>query len=204
MKKLKFALIAVLLGASTNALSQEGFTAPLGLSWGDSKEKLVKEYGAQPAAKNDTRLKLFLLSSPPVKVPGFDEFYGVIDDKLGLVKVVVIENIKDDAYGAKGIEDYKKLKDILSKKYGKADSQYEFIGRELYKDRDEFYQCLAYQGCGAYSAFYKPTGGGDIALEIKGQRRGIGYISINYESTLFDKVLDENKNDAKNQAEQGL
>lgn len=204
MRKLKFTAIAFLIGFSSVALSQEGPTAPLGMNWGDSKEKIVKDYGASPAGKNDSRLKLFSISSPPVKVSGYDEYYGVIDDQQGLVKIIIVENIKDDAYGAKGLEDYKKVKELLSKKYGKPDSQYEYMGRELYKENDEFYQCLAYQGCGAYSSFFKQPDGGDISLEVKGQRRGIGYITISYESVLFGKVLKEQEDASKKQAEQGL
>ena len=204
MKKIKLLASVVLLGFSAIAIADEGIQAPLGLKWGESKENLTKNYNASPADKNDSRLRLYSLGNPPVKVPGFDEFYGVVDEKYGLVKVIVVENISGDAYGSQGVEDYKKLKNILSKKYGKPSDQYEYIGRDIYKESDEFYQCLAYQGCGAYSSFYKPAGGGVIGLELKGQRRGEGFLTINYESTLFDKVIKERDSESQTKAEQGL
>lgn len=198
-----FASLVFLL-CSSGAIADEGFSAPLGLKWGQSQETLTKDYGATPAAKNDNRLKIFLVSNPPIKVSGFDEFYGVIDDKYGLVKVIVIENIDGDAYGSKGLEEYKKIKEVITKKYGKPISKYEYSGRELYKENDEFYQCLAYQGCGSYSSFFKPAGGGDVAVSLKGERRGKGYLSVDYESVLFSNVLNEQESDSKSQAEQGL
>lgn len=204
MRRSSLITALMIIGFSASALAEDGFQAPLGLKWGESKETLTKDYGAAPAGKNDTRMKLFSISNPPIKVSGFDEFYGVIDDKHGLVKVIVVENIRGDAYGSTGLEDYNKIKGLLTNKYGKPDSKYEYIGKELYKDNDEFYQCLAYQGCGAYSAFFKPAGGGDIALEIKGQRRGEGFITVSYESVLFGDVVNERENDTKKQAEQGL
>lgn len=204
MKLTGFFASLVFLFCSTGVVADEGFSAPLGLKWGLSQETLINDYSATPAGKNDTRLKIFLISNPPIKVSGFDEFYGVIDDKYGLVKVVVIENIDGDAYGSKGLEEYKKIKEVIAKKYGKPSSQYEYTGRELYKDNDEFYQCLAYQGCGIYSSFFKPTGGGDVAVSLKGESRGKGYLSIDYESVLFSNVLNEQENDSKSQAEQGL
>jgi len=209
MKKIKIVLLSVLLVSSIGVKSAEvmvegGIQAPLGLKWGESKDELVKKYSASPADKNNSRLSLYALNNPPIKVPGFESYYGVVDEKYGLVKVIVVESITDDAYGSKGIEDYKKLSAILSKKYGNPSDKFEYSGKELYKESDEFYQCLAYQGCGAYSSYYKPSGGAMISLELKGKSRGQGYLTINYESTLFNKVLTERDSDTKEKAEQGL
>lgn len=207
MKKFSVVASALVLGLSFASYGTEiegGIAAPLGLKWGESKESIIKNYNATPADKNDTRIKLYSLANPPIKVPGFDEIYGVVDDKYGLVKVVMIESIHKDAYGSQGIEEYKKYSAILTKKYGKPSDKFEYTGKELYKESDEFYQCLNYQGCGAYFSFYKTPGKAVIGLELKGKRRGEGYLSINYESSLFDKVIQERDGDSNDKAEQGL
>jgi len=198
-------MLVLCLSSASNASEVDGgMTAPLGLKWGESKESIIKNYGATSANKNESRLKLYSLTNPPIKVPGFDELYGVVDDKYGLVKVVMVESISNDAYGSHGIEQYKKYSAILTKKYGRPTDKFEYIGKKLYKESDEFYQCLNYQGCGSYSSFYKPTDKAVVGLELKGNRRGEGYLTINYESSLFDKVLQEKDNDSSEKAEQGL
>lgn len=204
MKRIRVLAATALMGISVAAVADEGYQAPLGLQWGESKETAVSKYNASPADRGDARMKLFALGNPPIRVPGFNDYYGLFDDKYGLVKILVAETITEDAYGTTGIEEYKKLKDILAKKYGKPTGQYEYIGKKVYKNSDEFYECLAYQGCGAYTAFYKPAGGGTIGLEMHGKSRGEGFITVSYESTLFNKATKEEERDAHTQSEQGL
>ncbi len=66
---------------------------------------------------------------------------------------------------------------MLTKKYGKPSSHLEISGQELYKDYDEFYQCLGYSGCGAYFSVYNFSGG-TIGLELIGQSRGEGFLKL--------------------------
>jgi len=206
VKKIRVLAAVAVIGITSAAIADEGYQAPLGLKWGESKESFIKKYNASPADKRQNRMRLYAIGSPPVKVPGFDEFYGLLDQKYGLVKIVIAENISEDAYGYKGTEAYKKLQDILSKKYGSPSVHEEYSGQTIYKENDEFYQCLAYQGCGTYSSIYKPAGGGTVGLEIhgRGRERGQGYITITYESTLFDQVIREQDSDSKTKVEQGL
>ncbi|MCL6745130.1 hypothetical protein [Kosakonia sp. R1.Fl] len=204
MNKVNLAIGVILLSIVSLTRAADGFSAPLGLTWGDSREKLVNDYGASLYDKNETRLKIYVINKPPTPVPGFEEYYGVVDDKFGLVKVIAIENINDDAFGSKGLDEYKSLKSLLTKKYSKPDLSYEYIGRDLYREKNEFYQCLAYQGCGSYSTFFSPAGGGDIALELKGIKRGQGFVKISYESLLFKSVTDERDAENKDKKEKGL
>ena len=83
---------------------------------------------------------------------------------------------------------------MLSKKYGAPKSSWEQVGLDLYKDSDEFYQCLKYDGCGQYVSLYEYAGG-YISLQIKGVSRGKGYLMIGYESPAFYAAKDaiENK-----------
>lgn len=206
MKKIRVLVAVALVGITSAAIADEGYQAPLGLKWGESKESFIKKYNTSPADKLQTRMRLYAIGNPPVKVPGFEEFYALLDQKYGLVKIVIAENISEDAYGYKGTEDYKKLQDLLTKKYGSPSVHYEYSGKTVYTENDEFYQCLAYQGGGTYSSIYKPTGGGTIGLEVHGRsrERGQGYITITYESTLFDQVIREQESDSKAKVEQGL
>ncbi|CAK6492572.1 hypothetical protein PANNVG_01634 [Pantoea sp. Nvir] len=206
MKKIRVLAALALIGITSAAIADEGYQAPLGLKWGESKENFIKKYNASPADKLQTRMRLYVIGNPPVKVPGFQDYYALLDQKYGLVKILIAENISEDVYGYKGTQDYKKLQDILSKKYGSPSVHDEYSGKTVYTENDEFYQCLAYQGCGTYSTIYNLAGGGMIGLQIhgKGRERGQGYITISYESTLFDQVTREQDSESKNKAEQGL
>ena len=70
----------------------------------------------------------------------------------------------------------------LTEKYGKPGNNYQSTGSKLFKEYDEFYQCLAYSGCGMWITIYE-SADKSISLEIKGLRRGIGYLVITTEST---------------------
>lgn len=206
MRKIRVLAAVALIGITSAAIADEGYQAPLGLKWGESKESFIKNYNASLADNLQTRMRLYTIGKVPVKVPGFQDFYALVDQKYGLVKILIAENISEDAYGNKGTDEYKKLQDILTNKYGKPSVHYEYSGKKVYTEDDEFYQCLAYQGCGTYSSIYKPAGGGTIGLEIhsKGRERGQGNIIITYESTLFNQVIREEDSESKNKAEQGL
>ena len=92
---------------------------------------------------------------------------GTISKSDGLVKIEWARHlIVDDIFGDIGRERYFELKKILAKKYGDPQAV-EFFGRTLYDQRDQFYQCLAYTGCGAYMSLFQPSGGGAISLEVR-------------------------------------
>ncbi len=83
-------------------------------------------------------------------------------------------------------------KNAVSKKYGPAgdDLTTEMVGLSLYKDSDEFYECLKYSGCGYYTAIWKVNTGGAINVTIKGSARGTGWVELQYEGPEWSSSLD--------------
>lgn len=132
------------------------------------------------------------------------EVYTLIFYKDKLLKVrSVSADIVEDSTGRKGKEQFKGLEDALTEKYGES-KRYHSVGNKLYAESDEFYQCLAYDGCGFWANFWALS---DrlIALELKGQGRGKGYISIMYEaSPEWEQAVDSNKSEEKLKTKQGL
>ncbi|WP_447880560.1 hypothetical protein [Serratia fonticola] len=184
------------------AHADDDINAPVGLAWGMSGKKLVTEYSAvETNASAD--LKLYKIVSPPIKIPDFDYLYGAVDEKYGLVRVVLVKELTNDTYGSDGLELYKKYKDILKEKYGKPDS-FEYIGRKVYKEKDEFYQCLDYRGCGAYLSFFAPKAKTGLYMALKGYGRGEGSLHITYESSNLKKLEAEKNSETLEKASQGL
>lgn len=167
---------------SSSAFSEEKFPEPFGLTWGMSEVNLEK-HGFTLASDSDG-LKIFSSVSAP-KAWSKADMYVAITYKGKLVKAAASSTeFKDDIYGTEGKNTYGQIKDILSKKYGNPTNEYERVGGKLYDDADEFYQCLEYAGCGTYLSMYEVKGG-MIAIQLKGKRRGEGYLSISYESPEF-------------------
>ena len=100
------------------------------------------------------------------------------------------EDIENDASGNKGKEQYKKIKINLQKKYGPPIHESEFSGLKLWKKWDEFYQCLAYDGCGYWLSAFKGKKSGLIMLELEGVRRGRGFIKLTYEGPTWEAFMD--------------
>ncbi len=57
------------------------------------------------------------------------------------------------------------------------DKEYKITGVSLYKESDEFYECLKYPGCGTWMSSYN-TSSKKISLQLIGKSRGVGYIRI--------------------------
>ena len=102
------------------------------------------------------------------------------------------KNIDDDITGSKGKELYSKIKSSLTNKYGDS-KNYEYTGRKIYDEYDEFYQCLKYSGCGNWMSFWEAKEGGIVALEIEGAARGKGYLRLSYESKNWSGIINERK-----------
>ena len=124
--------------------------------------------------------------------PGNDFISLSVDPELGLGRIIWFsDDIINDASGAAGKERYFKYKALLSEKYGEPATSGEIIGRELWTEADEFYQCLAYDGCGMYFAVWSSDDGLDVALQLKGLRRGKGYIEVTYEGPNWGQIISE-------------
>ena len=166
---------------------------PFGLTWGmsqvDAKRMnilLVECLPHEPFTICETASLPKNLSNAKYYLLAFSA-----DNKL--VKINYISNnFINDTFGTKGKAEYERVKKTLSKKYGPP-RNFEFIGLRLYEDSDEFYQCLSYDGCGAWTSLWQFPDESSIILELSGLKRGIGYMSISYETSNFETAKDKHK-----------
>lgn len=200
MKKLIFIAASFFICSSVLAETQHP-DAPLGLKWGMTAEELESQAGAVlQTPTDDKNISVYSLKSPPMTLPGFTEYFVLVHKDLGAIKISMNQEIKSDVYGTKGKKEYFKYKEALTNKYGKPKDSFEFVGKKLYEERDEFYQCLKYDGCGYYLSYF----GDHLSLQLNGIERGKGNLSITYESELFAKYKADEENENKNKIKNGL
>jgi len=132
----------------------------------------------------------------PKGLSGFENYVLIYHKDRCLVKVTAVgTTIDDSADGTHGKQEFERLENILAAKYVAA-MQAKHIGRKLYEEEDEFYQCLGYEGCGRWIIFLE---GPDrkIMLELHSAGRSSGYLVFTVESNLWSDVLKESE-DSKN------
>lgn len=184
-------LIAISFFLTNLALAQEG---PFGLNWGDTAQQIKSKGSLLVESKRDGSFVFYKTNKLPKHVSIAETYSLIIHDKYGLQKAALFsKNITNDIYGTKGKETYSQFKEALVEKYGSAKNSYEYTGRKLYEDSDEFYQCLRYQGCGTYFTYWDLGDKGAISTELKGVSRGVGFFSLNYEGPNWSKAVDEEK-----------
>ena len=213
MKKATTTLIAIALalatasayaedGGAATAQSPSEVQAPFGLEWGMLKTQL----SAMTCRASAKLVGLTNCSTKQVPRPLSDaEVYHLTFDKTdGLIKVQYAStDITGDPRGTAGKGRFDDLRAALSSKYPSAKKD-EFIwtGGYLYDEFGEFYQCLKYgDKCGSHSLYIQP-GKGVIVIELKGIRRGVGFIRMAYESPEFGAAFDRAKS-AKNNLDAG-
>ena len=183
MNKLATVLVVAALPLLANA--QAEFPAPFGLTWDMSVSEL-KAVGFSHTTDSDGFAMYSSVSVP--KAWSKAETYLAMVYKGRLVKVAAVStDFTGDTYGSEGKKVYGQMKALLTKKYGAPDTSLERIGIKLYDEADEFYQCLEYSGCGYYTSIFSYAGG-TIGVQLKGKRRGEGYITIGYESPQFESA----------------
>lgn len=175
--------------ASIPALAQD---APFGMSWGQTAAEVEKLTGA---TRNTEllwgRVIDIDIATVPVTPPRTDFVSFAVDPEFGLARIIWIsQNITGDPFGTEGKEQYFQYKELLSKKYGKPKSDVEIAGLDLWDEKDEFYQCLAYSGCGMYSAIWETAEGVSVGLSLRGIERGEGYHTIVYEGPEWSNVIE--------------
>ena len=174
-------LLFIILTTSTAITAAEPLPAPFGLSWDMSAAEL-KSIGFAKATTTGGLDIYSSVSVPKAWSKGETYMAAIYNEKL--VKVIALStDITEDVYGSRGKAAYEELKEILTQKYGAPDS-FERIGMSLYDESDEFYQCLDYAGCGAYISTFEMAGG-TVGLQLKGKSRGVGYLTVSYESPAF-------------------
>lgn len=180
---------------SFSVLAEESTDAMFGLKWGMTPAT-IKKLGISLVKKEaDRNFEDYTAKSLPKNISDV-EFYLLRFSDGKLVKLVAFsENITGDITGSQGKEKFEVLRNVLQKKYGASTTpkRYQYTGNELYKEYDEFYQCLAYSGCGQWAeVFETPTK--DIVISLVGISRGTGFLKINAEAVPdFSKALEKYK-----------
>lgn len=164
--------------------------APLGLTWGMTESKVKKAGMKLSECKVIKFFKTCQAGNPPKSV-SFADFYRLFfANGKGLQGINIAGiDITDDSSGREGKAQYAAIKSGLIKKYGQPSSDYEYTGRKLYDEYDELYQCLDYDGCGNWIAYWG-TDVLSIKLELNGFRRGKGYVTLHYETKAFAESRD--------------
>jgi hypothetical protein len=185
--KLSLALFSLLFFFITNTHAE--ILAPFGFTWGMSKETIISKGVVFKECKSDRSLDICQTKKSIRSVSFGDTYILFIDSKTGLQKIVMAsKNITNDIRGTSGKELYFKVKKSLIKKYGEP-KNYEYIGKKLYKEDDEFYQCLKYSGCGSWTSFWIKPKKGTVVAELLGLTRGKGYLKLGYESKSWSDIL---------------
>lgn len=163
------------------AFAADGDEAMFGLKWGMNPSDLKAIGIALAKTKGERNLETYKTTSLPKNLSEVESYILIFADGK-LAKITAIgKDITNDPTGSSGKDRVESLTSALTDKYGKPSNNYQSIGNKLFKEYDEFYQCLAYSGCGQWATIYEPNDK-DISVELKGQRRGSGYILLTVES----------------------
>lgn len=179
-KNLTFGLLFFLCVGHDIVMADDG-DAMFGLAWRESLGQIKKKGVVFTETTRQGTLVSVRTSELPKSLSYIESYYLLFDDKLGLVKIIAIsKDFEKDVYGNKGKEKFDEIAAMLSKKYTQTE-EVKKIGLELWDKSDEFYQCLAYEGCGYWSSFFESSNK-SIMLKLNGDKRGVGYFQISVES----------------------
>lgn len=197
---IKVILAILFLSIASFPAETAGADAPFGFKWGQ-KINMAKCTNVKEVAPGFVVCETATVSKPVQKM----DFVLLAIYKGALVKITAfMKNVEGDPYGVKGTESYENMKSLLSKKYGEPVTATEFIGRELYQEPSEFYQCLKYDGCGMFFSVWGDSDESQVALELVGLGRGTGCLKIIYESNAFRKALAEIEQNEEMEAGENL
>lgn len=182
--------------AQSQEVKKKYYEAPFGLKWGMSIEDAKSLNIEMDENKDDGVVVAYKVSVLPSQPPGTDFAILIFSKARGLQKVLWNStDIREDSNGVKGREEFKSYQSILEEKYGKPESKnmIKKTGLKLYKEADEFYQCLHYDGCGYWMAMWNLKTM-TVLLEIRSSgRRGNGWLQIAYEGPEWDDALKDGR-----------
>lgn len=193
-KNLLVLILFLFAGVSFADEDSVGFNAPAGFTWGDTKSQIEAEgvsFGKCKKVKHFLRCSARSAPKNISFVKGYLLMFDAQSERLVQV-LVAWDSIKNDSFGKKGKKQYDGLKNALMSKY--PDSKIrstERVGDRVFRDRDEFYECLNYGiKCGAWVSVFSWDSGNEsrILLGIRANSLGEGNIAILYESDLFYKL----------------
>lgn len=183
-------ILIILVILSPYAYAKE-VEAPFGFIWGLTKSQIESKDVVFEKCDTDGDLTQCITTKPIKSVSFGEKYLLVIHIEKGLQKIIMVSlNTRNDITGSEGKGLYSKIKKAITDKYGNP-HEYEYSGVKVYKEYDEFYQCLNYSGCGNWTSFWEPKEGGSIALEIKGVTRGEGFLKLSYESKDWSDIINE-------------
>ncbi|WP_347920296.1 hypothetical protein [Paracoccus marcusii] len=188
-----------LLVMATTASAQESLIEPsFGFTWDDKLSEIRQKY-PDVTVETEGRYTVARISGDSYSnLPGNTDFVQLtFSQDSSLIKVRwTSDNFTDDRYGTEGKAVFEDVYETLQAKMGPG-KLYQYSGIELYEDSDEFYECLEYEGCGAWVAFWdnvENTDSGSM-LQLKGLSRGTGYLAYSVEHPKLyeerDRVVSE-------------
>ena len=182
------------------AIADDNKDAIFGLKWGMMISEIRGLGISLNKEKRDRNLEIYSTPSLPRQLSDAEKYFLTFSDGK-LVKVSAIgKKILNDPSGREGKERFSVLKNSLGEKYGPPSFSYESTGNKLYKEYDEFYQCMAYDGCGMWAAAFDAPGK-MVAVELNGLSRGTGFIKVIAEAVPeWNNALDKMKS-FKNQSD---
>ena len=190
---IQIALLSVALPFTCTVMAKE-ITAPFGLTWGQSKTDLQNQGVTFYDCGDIDFMQACQTKSLPKPLSIAEIYILFFYPRKGLIKVGMFgKTISDDIAGSNGKADYARIKTSLTTKYGSRLTEVEIIGQKLYDGHDEFYQCLAYAGCGAWLSLWEGSDGSGILLQLQGLSRGEGYLTLTYESKEWSQIADDEK-----------
>jgi hypothetical protein len=171
----------IIISALLLNIAYAGGEAAFGLNWGETIESIKNKKVDLSLLAEEDGLKFYKCSTLPKDISDVLKYYLIFDDSSRLVKITAeFMEIKNDPYGREGKNRFANLDSLLCLKYAPGKS-YQYSGYKLYQESDEFYECLAYEGCGTWIKFYKAENKSAI-LQLKGIGRGNGFAVLTIES----------------------
>jgi len=165
--------------------AQEVIIGPsFGFSWGANFADVRKSYPNATVEKDGDLTVLRIVGASSPNLPSDTDFLSLLfTDKFGLIKQFwTSTNFAGDIYGSEGKEKFETLYEALSRRLGEG-REFQYVGAELYRESDEFYECLGYEGCGAWVVFWRGTESDEsiATLQLEGVSRGNGYLAYSVE-----------------------
>jgi hypothetical protein len=176
--KTRHVLSAVLVLLSCHPAVAEGLLEPsFGLRWGMSPQEFGSAFD-EIDRETEGDLLLITSSGTPDALPSNTDFLQAIFWEDRLIKFTwASDNFTGDLDGSEGKKAYSALAETLTRKHGRGE-EITVSGRELYEEPDEFYECMKYDGCGAWLTYWSsPANEDNVALlQLRGLGRGEGFL----------------------------
>lgn len=178
--------------APSLAARAESTAAPFGLEWGMEVGGLGERNIPIQSTTHTGGLTVVNVREIP-DTPEDTYLVNLLFDRtLGLVKVRwMSRDITGDDAGALGQRRYAEVRDYVARSYGEPTDEARVVGARLFDQEDEFYQCLAYEGCGVWSAIWEGQPSGGVLLSIEGLGPGSGFVRLDYESEAWQAAVAE-------------